>query len=933
MKVSPLGVGVFAALLLGSSAKAAPLSLYVSPAGRDAWSGRLERPNAAGTDGPLATLEGARDAIRQLKGRRPLPVGGVTVYVRHGAYRLEHSFALSEVDSGRSSARVTYAAYPGETPRLVGGPFVPPSAFAPVTDSAVLSRLDATVRDRVLQADLRTLGVGHLDYQLPLTFRGYAGWPEVFVDGKPMTLARWPNEGFARMGRVLDSGSKPRWGEKPDRPGSFQYEGDRPERWLKAEDLYLMGYWCFKWFNEGIRVANVDPQRRSITFAAPHVYGVGGGSGGEWYALNLLEELDAPGEYFVDRKSGMLYLLPPGPLAGKEVALSLLSEPLVAMDSVSYVTLRGLTFEYSRDMAVSISGGESNLVAACTIRNIATHAVRVSGGRNHGVVACEMHSMGGSGVTLDGGDRATLTPSGHYAENNHIHHYARLSRTHNDAIYLFGVGCRASHNLIHDAPHHAIDFLGNDHVIEFNEIHHVCLETDDAGAIYTGRRYATQGTLIRHNFFHHIGGGPAVGNQAIYLDDCASGTTCYGNVIYQVYRAFLLGGGRDNVVRGNLIVDCPIPVHIDQRGVGIAGTDDENWQTLTADFGVLPYDREPWRSRYPRLASYLTDDPGYPKGNQVLDNVIVRCGPMNLAPEAERLGRFEHNWETREDPGFADAVHLDFTLAAGSPAYQEAKELEPIPFAEIGLRPDQYRTTAFVHPPWIEPSHHRHAGEFLLTMGTRTSGAVVRYTLNGQEPNSRSPLFTQPLTITASVTVKAAAFLDGRPQGSRSEVVTQRYEVLALRPGEPIYLSDLEPESCVVHGVLGRDANYVDGPIRLRGRQFARGLSTHPRAREAGGDSVVTYSLPRVLSQARRFRAVVGIDDSAGSAGSCLFRVEAFRNGRWELLFESGVLRGGDEPQQVDLDITGSTLLRLTATDADDNHYSDHAVWAGARLE
>jgi hypothetical protein len=584
-------------------------------------------------------------------------------------------------------------------------------------------------------------------------------------------------------------------------------------------------------------------------------------------------------------------------------------------------------------MAVTMEDGESNLLAACTVRNIATHAVRITGGRNHGVVACEMHSMGGSGIALDGGDRATLQPAGHYAENSHIHHYARLSRTHNDAISMTGVGCRASHNLIHDAPHHAIDFLGNDHLIEYNEIHHVCLETDDAGAIYTGRRYAVQGTVIRYNFFHHIGGGPSVGNQAIYLDDCASGTTCYGNIIYQVYRAFLIGGGRDNVVRGNLIVDCPVPVHIDNRGVGIAGTDDENWQTLTADFAVLPYTQEPWRSRYPRLPDYLTDQPGYPKYNVVTGNVIVRCGPMNLAVEARDLGKFAGNWETTDDPGLADVAHLDLSLRPDSPVYGQATGFEPVPWAEIGLRQDEYRPTRFVYAPWIEPAHDKYVGAFALTMGTRTPEVAVHYTLDGSTPTVRSPRYAGPITIGRNVQVRAAAFAGGGPDASRSDITAASYTVLQLRPNEPVYLSDLQPLVTQVHGALGRDRNYGGGAIQLRGKQYARGLSTHARAPETGEDSVVTYALTGGLAQATRLRAVVGVDDSAENAGSCVFLVEALRQGQWERLLETGVLRGGGEIAEVDADVSGATELRLTVTDAGDGHYSDHAVWADARLE
>ena len=95
--------------------------------------------------------------------------------------------------------------------------------------------------------------------------------------------------------------------------------------------------------------------------------------------------------------------------------------------------------------------------------------------------------FGGGDIALSGGDRTTLTPCENFAFNNHIHHSGELYRTHHDAINLHGCGCRATHNLIHDAPHHAMDFGGNDHLIEFNEVYRVCMETGDAGAICTGR--------------------------------------------------------------------------------------------------------------------------------------------------------------------------------------------------------------------------------------------------------------------------------------------------------------------------------------------------------------------------------------------------------------------------------------------------------------
>ena len=101
---------------------------------------------------------------------------------------------------------------------------------------------------------------------------------------------------------------------------------------------------------------------------------------------------------------------------------------------------------------------------------------------------------------------------------------------------------RFAHNLIHDAPHNAILFWGNDFLIENNEIYRVCLETGDAGAIYTGRDYTYRGNVIRRNFIHHMG-GVGMGTMAIYMDDCVSGTHIAENTLWRCQTAVVLGGG------------------------------------------------------------------------------------------------------------------------------------------------------------------------------------------------------------------------------------------------------------------------------------------------------------------------------------------------------------------------------------------------------
>ncbi len=922
LRLLPIGIvcASLACLVTGPCA-AAPASFTVSTQGVDTNPGTAEQP--------FASLERARDAIRQLKTTTGLPPGGVTVWVRGGVYRITKTFELTKADAGTAEAPIVYRATEGEAVSLMGGTPIPPTAFAKVTDPAVLPRLDESAREQIVVADLGKLGVTDYGKPWPTNFRGYNGWPELFFDGQAQQLARWPNEGFARMGKVVDSGSKPRVAEKPDRPGTFAYDGDRPARWLTADAVYLDGYWAFKWYNDTLKVGKIDPAQKTITFVGPHVYGIGGPSGGEYFALNLLEELDRPGEYFVDRTSGRLYFWPPAPLADKPIAISTLDAPMVTLTDTSYVTVRKLIFEVSRGMAATISGGEHNLIAACTVRSIASDAMRVSGGHDNGASACELYALGGGGISVSGGDRATLTPANNYASNNHIHHYGRLYRTHHDAINLNGCGCRAGNNLIHDAPHHAVDFMGNNHVFEYNEVFRVCLETDDAGAIYTGRNWAAQGNIIRNNYFHDIGGGPNCGNQAIYLDDCASGTTCTGNLISRVGRAFLLGGGRDNVITNNIIVDCPISVHIDNRGVGIARTKDENYGTLTNDFKTLPWQGPLWAARYPHLPTYLEDQPGYPKYNLVTGNLIVRCGRMNLAKEAQELSTIADNYTTADDPGFVDAAHDDFRFKPDAVGLKQLPGFTPVPVEKIGLRRDEYRTTLPVFDPYLVPAPRAFVGQMEVTLGCRSAEAALHYTLDGTEPTAASPRYRAPLQLTGTTTVKVAGF-SGQ---ERSATVQATYEELLLGEGHGVYLGDWPAAEVAVYGTFGRNTGIAGKPLVIGGRAYARGLLTHPNTTPQGGRATVSYALTDGLQAAHWFRALVGIDDSAKAGGSCAFIVEVRRQGQWQEVFRSAVLRGGQPPVEVKADISGADRLRLVVTDGGDNINSDHAAWYDARVE
>ncbi len=664
-------VAVTLALVL--PAAAAPTVLHVAPGGDDAAAGTAEAP--------LAGIEGARDALRKLRGDGKL-AGGAVVVLAAGRYERTKALTLGKGDGGTAEAPIVYRAADGAEVRISGGRVV--TGFEPVTDPAELKRLPPGSKGKVLRADLKAPGIAEYGR---MSRRGFAepgrlAHMELFYRDRPMTLSRWPNEGFARIASL----------PKGKRARVFAYEGDRPKRWRDEPDAWVYGYWYHDWADTYMKVEAIDPAGKTLTVRAPaHRYGLR--KGNRWHALNLLCELDSPGEFYVDREAGVLYFRPPGELREGDCVVSI-APSLVEAEDASHVTFRGLTFEACRGTAVKVEGGRGVRVVGCTIRNTGKKGV-VLVGRDHAAVGCDIHDTGGGGIVLRGGDRKTLTPGNVTAENNHVHRYSRWCHTYRAAVSVGGCGNVVRHNLLHDGHHNAIQLGGNDHVIEFNEVHSVCWNTGDVGAFYMGRDWTARGTVIRHNFFHHISGPGHHGAMGVYLDDQASGIRIVGNVFHKVTRAVFLGGGCDNVVANNLFVACVPAVHLDNRGMGWQkkATDDPKG-TLRTRFKAMPVTSELWRKRYPKLAGILDDDPGVPKRNRFVRNVCIGGQWEHIHRGTRHLQTIENNL-TDADASLVDPPGGDFRVADA--AAVQAIGFEPIPFEKIGLLRDRTRASWPVH--------------------------------------------------------------------------------------------------------------------------------------------------------------------------------------------------------------------------------------------
>ncbi|MHB9134327.1 MAG: right-handed parallel beta-helix repeat-containing protein [Armatimonadota bacterium] len=666
-------------LLLSSLVNAG--ECFVAPDGHDDGPGTKAQP--------FASLERARDAIREIKRAGKMPAEGVTVWLHGGKYVRTTGFTLTAEDAGTAQAPISYRAYPGEVVHLIGGKEI--SGFVPVTDPTVLARLQSEAKAHVLQVDLKAQGITDLG---KLVSRGF-GRPsqpahlELFFQDQPMTLARWPNNDFVQIAAIPDTGKHDDGhgqteGKLED---GFYYEGDRPKQWQAADDIWIHGYWSWDWANSYERIDTLDTTTRLIKTRAPFgLYGFRAKQ--RYYFLNILEELDAPGEYYMDAKSGILYFWPPAPLEQGRAVVSVLETPLISLQDAAYVTISGLTLECTRGDGIRITGGTQNTVERCVVRNTGDWGIIVNGGTRHTVSGCDLYNLGDGGVRLAGGDRKTLTPGGHLAENNEIHHMGRWSRCYQPGIAIDGVGNRLAHNLIHDGPHCGIMLSGNEHQIEYNEVHHVALETGDVGAFYMGRDYTMRGNTLRYNYFHHLG-GVGMGSMAFYFDDCSSGNTVYGNIFYKTKWAMFIGGGRDFRVENNVFVDCHPAVHVDGRGLDHSPVwHDMVYKTMKKRLEEMNPHQPPYRERYPILAEldpFYAKNDGVPPGNILVAHNICSGGVwLEVGWHAtEAMLQLQDNL-VGDDPGFVDKTKGNFQLREDSPAFKMG--FTRIPVEEIGLQ-------------------------------------------------------------------------------------------------------------------------------------------------------------------------------------------------------------------------------------------------------
>jgi hypothetical protein len=606
---------------------------------------------------------------------------------------------------------------------LTGSVAIPAGAVKPVTDAAVKKLLLPDVRGKVLEIDLKGLGISEFGEIGPRGFRRpYVPAPlELFVDNAPLSVAQWPNPDEPRVpiGKILDAGPKTRDGDKPTRGGTFEFATERPARWTHSKDIWITGLFANGYADSTVKVKSFDLKKHTLTTVQPHMYGFSSGKPwNTWVALNVLEEIDRPGEFVADKTTGKLYFLPPTDKAigESELEVSVLQTPLVAIEGAKGVVFDGVNFECSRGMGVYIERGENNriqngklcnlgMVAVCIGKGISPDPEYRHGftgepisrelgswhehiycnttynrdaGRGHGIVNCEIYNIGAGAISLGGGDRIKLEAAGNFVEGCHIHHFNRWDRTYKGAVNIDGVGNRISHCLIHDAPGLALYLHGNEHVIEYNEIHHAMMDGDDMGAFYMGRDPSERGNIIRYNYWHDL--AMEHGVHCLYFDDGGGdGTKIYGNIFRKAGNSdvIFLNGSSDITIENNIFLDCKAVV----RAGGKNG--DVRWLTkeglFEARLKAVHYNQSPWKERYPEFQDYLESRKTMPRRRVLQGNLIISSKPHSGYIEEKS------NWTLSGDPGFVNMKGSDYRLKPDSAVFEKIPGFKAIPVEQIGL--------------------------------------------------------------------------------------------------------------------------------------------------------------------------------------------------------------------------------------------------------
>ena len=537
------------------------VEIFVAANGSDSGDGSLASP--------FLTLEKARQAVRSQIAAGT--TGAITVNIRGGEYKLDSTLSFRESDSGSPGVPITWQAYHGEPVLITTGIQIESSLAKPVTDTAILARVtDAEAKSKLMYLDLSSYISTWPDFLTSGSFDAQANQPEIYINGHPLMDSRWPNnvqnQAYINMSNIKITG-----GGSETSQFTFNYDdpNGRSQRWSaqSLNDLYIYGFVANDWTDRMFKINSLNASSNSASAVGRSISE--GFDNAHFYFMNLLEEIDVPGESYVDRANRIVYFYPPCDMTNADIRFAASEAKVFDFYRSSNIVIRGLDFSYIRENAILFNGSNNVVIEDCTISHCSgAGIIMYNMGTNCIVRNCSIFDTNnGLRFFTSSASRASLVSRENIIENNRFHHNSRRSKWSSMSIYVMNdVGTQIRNNYFSDAPGVAVYLSGaNDALVESNEFSKVCLEASDVGAIYIGGNITATGIEIKNNYFHDIGntyGG--AGQQSIFSDDGGAAPYIYGNVFYRASdrdkenRAPIkTHGAQFGVVKNNIIISSP----------------------------------------------------------------------------------------------------------------------------------------------------------------------------------------------------------------------------------------------------------------------------------------------------------------------------------------------------------------------------------------
>lgn len=542
---------------------------------------------------------------------------------------------------------------------VTGGIHLTEKQFKQVPDSAaVKKRFPQVSADKILMCNLKDLGIEDLGKIVPQghTFEIKPSEVTLYAGGQAQTMARYPNSGYVYTGELLNSGfGNPSSGQTEN---EFRYTDMRVENWQIDENTWMFGYWNNEYTNSQAKIRRVDKNNKSIIIQGA-VRGSMTGANRPYYYFNILEELDLPGEYYIDFNTSVLYYYPTEGFAENGVDLSVKKNTLLELDKAKNVVIENVDFEYCRDIAVMERNCNNVLIKDCAFTGIGTYAVLQTSCNASGLYGCDINQTGAHSVMLEGGNLYTLTKSDNYVINTRIRQNGTRRRTYSGAILSRGCGNYIYRNSFRDSEHMGVYLFGAQHEIAYNNFSNMCNMSGDAGCIYMAGCWYTADTRTIANYFEDMSPHPEVhagGNTAVYYDNSTSHSTTYGNIMNDTVMAVMSNCGRYNRIYGNTFNAMKTSAGSIGAALNAGFTSDYN--TLR----MIPYAGDIWKEQIPEISQLAYNyNPKKPIGTEVHNNIWQNTKDFSVTAPKISL---EYDNISSETDVFMDKENKDFRISS-----------------------------------------------------------------------------------------------------------------------------------------------------------------------------------------------------------------------------------------------------------------------------